>query len=115
MRIWAIFCEPVPYGGRKLQKIMLYEKPNGETCAFLYENADAQICCADECYSNLAEALIRWDGERHTNWTALDDPLPGCQEDAMLPVRVRGRDRGEPQWGSYEVWIDGAWTPYREA
>ena len=42
----------------------------------------------------------------------MDDPLPCCQQDAFLPVRVKGRNIGKPEWGKYEVLQDGEWIEY---
>lgn len=114
MRMWAVFSEPLPYGGALVEKVMLFRKDSGETCAFLYAKKDAQICCADEWYADLGEALSRWDGVPHSEWTLIDDPLPGCQEDAAEPVRVKGRADGKPEWGSFEILRGGVWEAYRE-
>ncbi len=38
------------------------------------------------------------------------DPLPDCQHDAFLPIRVKGRDIGKPQWGQFEILKDGQWV-----
>lgn len=43
-------------------------------------------------------------------WRPLPDPMPGCQDDWEAVVRVKGRDRGAPIWGSYEqLGADGVW------
>ncbi len=114
VRMWTEFCEPVAYSGMTVRKIMVYRKPEGETCVFLYPTPDAQICCADEWYPDVRAALAAWDGVPHTGWTEIGDPLPGCQEDAFEPVRVKGRADGDPQWGTFEILRDGAWQPYAE-
>ncbi|MBR6727917.1 MAG: hypothetical protein IKM08_06960 [Clostridia bacterium] len=36
-----------------------------------------------------------------------------CQTDAFLPIRVKGRDKGTPQWGQYEILTDKGWAEYR--
>ncbi len=114
MRKWALFSEPVPYNGLSVAKIMLYEKENGETGVFLYAGKDAQICSADEWYPSLADALDAWDGRPHAAWVPLCDPLPGCQEDAFDPIRVKGRAEGTPEWGKFEILRDGVWQAYEE-
>ena len=114
MRKWAIFPEPLPYQGRSVRKLLLYQKPSGETCVFLYERPEAQICCADEWYPSLEEALAAWEGVPRSEWTEAEDPAPGCQEDAVLPLRVKGRAEGRPLWGSWEILKDGVWQPYEE-
>lgn len=36
-------------------------------------------------------------------------------ENAFLPIRVKGRNIGKPQWGQYEIWKDGVWKEYVSA
>ena len=40
----------------------------------------------------------------------IPDPEPGCQEDWIAPVRVRGRAEGRPEWGVFERYENGAWV-----
>lgn len=42
----------------------------------------------------------------------IEDPLPGCQHDAFLPIRIKGRESGNPQWGQYDILEDGEWKKY---
>ncbi len=35
-----------------------------------------------------------------------------CQHDAFLPIRVKGRNTGKPQWGKLEILEDGEWVDY---
>ena len=114
MRAWALFSEPIDYQDLRVRKIMIYEKPRGETRVFLYTERDSQICRADEWYPSLLDALEIWDARPHGAWVSVGDPLPGCQEDAALPVRVKGRDAGSPEWGKYEILRDGVWREYTE-
>lgn len=44
------------------------------------------------------------------SWTEIDDPLPGCQQDWVDPVRIVGRADGSPQWGRLERFEDGTWV-----
>ena len=48
-------------------------------------------------------------------WIELDDPLPGCQHDTFIPIRVKGRDTGKPEWGKFETLEDGRWVAYSPA
>jgi len=43
----------------------------------------------------------------------IDDPLPYCQHDCILPIRVKGRQTGNPQWGNYEILSNGNWVDYK--
>ena len=45
-------------------------------------------------------------------WIEMEDPLPDCQHDAFVPLRVKGRDIGKPEWGKYETLKDGKWVDF---
>ena len=115
MRKWAALTPPVEYNGRNIRKIMIYQTPEHGTQVFLYAESEAQISCADEWYPTLPDALAAWEGAVHSEWTQIADPLPGCQEDAFEPIRVKGRETGKPEWGKYEILRDGEWQVYDPA
>ena len=112
MRKYAYLKQPLERGGEYICKIMLYKSDEG-IYLFEYDRPDAEMCCADRCYDSLEELYEDWDGlvdER--GWTDIGDPLPFCQHDAFIPIRVRGRDTGRPEWGKYETLRDGIWVGY---
>ena len=88
---------------------MLYSTGEG-TCVFLFDSEEAVFAAADEFYESEEEALETW-GEwvAPGGWQVIDDPLPDCQHDCILPIRVKGRNEGAPQWGRYEILRDGGW------
>ena len=45
-------------------------------------------------------------------WIDMEDPLPHCQHDAFLPIRVKRREVGKPQWGKLEILENGVWKEY---
>ena len=47
-----------------------------------------------------------------SGWTEIGDPLPGCQHDAFIPLRVKRGADGKPKWGEYEKLRDGEWVRY---
>ena len=114
MRKFAILREPLRDGEcGEIVKIMLCEAEEG-WYLFEYSGPDAVLCSADRCYASLAELLEDWDpliDER--GWIQLEDALPGCQQDAFLPLRVKGRESGRPQWGKWETLRGGKWVEYR--
>ena len=108
MREWACL-KP----GCQFRKIMVYSCTEG-THVFLYDTADAVFCSADEFYQEEKDALDQWEDWIDTQgWQLIEDPLPGCQHDSILPIRVKGRDAGAPQWGQYEILKDGEWLDFR--
>ena len=113
MRKYAFLKEPLPRAeGGAVFKIMLYEAAE---CVYLFEYAgpDAVQCASDRLYESLDEVYDDWNAlldER--GWIALEDPLPDCQHDAFIPLRVKGRDTGKPEWGKWETLQDGRWIPF---
>ena len=58
-------------------------------------------------YTSLEAALSSFD-----NWFLIDDPMPYCQHDALLPIQVKGRNTNTPQWGKFEIYENGEWKDY---
>ena len=114
MRKFAFLREPLQDGEcGEVVKIMLCEAEEG-WYLFEYSSLDAVLCSADRCYASLAELLEDWDpliDER--GWIPLEDALPDCQQDAFLPLRVKGRESGRPEWGKWETLRDGKWVAFR--
>ena len=111
MRKYAYLKEPLKQSGRTIYKIMLYETEEG-VYLFEYDSPDAVQCASDTFYETM-EDVPAWDeliDER--GWIQLPDPLPYCQHDAFVPLRVKGRDTGRPAWGKYEILIEGQWRDY---
>jgi hypothetical protein len=46
-------------------------------------------------------------------WIEIEDPLPYCQQDAFIPIRVKGRDVGKPRWDEFEILKDGKWVDFK--
>ena len=115
MRKYAYLKEPMKSGeGEPVVKVMLYKAEEG-VYLFEYTSRDAVQCSADRCYDSLENLYGDWDDlidER--GWIGIEDPLPDCQHDAFIPLRVEGRNTGNPQWGKYETLIDGQWVDYAE-
>lgn len=107
MRKWAYISQESEY-----KKVMIYSSDEG-VYVFLYNSPDAVFCSSDEYYENEEEALADWEDKIGPDgWHTSDDPLPGCQHDSILPIRVKGRDLGKPLWGRYEILVDGEWKDY---
>ena len=113
MRKYARLREPLKTSENTfIYKIMLYEAEEG-FYLFEYSAPDAVQCSSDRCYDSLEKLYADWNELIDDNgWIELDDPLPGCQHDAFIPLRVKGRDTGNPEWGNYETLKDGRWIPY---
>ena len=110
MRMLGRLKTPSAGPGAAFHKVMLHETAEG-VYAYLYTSPEALFCACDLCYSSLSDALEEWDSAV-TGWTELEDPLPHCQHDCPLPVRVKGREKGAPQWGRYEILENGEWKDF---
>lgn len=100
-------------GDEYVYKIMLYQESPGEIYLFQYCSPDAICCSFDQYYNDMDDLYNDWiDRIDDRGWIELGDPLPDCQHDAFLPIRVKGRDAGKPEWGRFEIINDGVWTEY---
>ncbi len=114
MRKYAYLKQPFRNAsGNPVIKIMVYESEEG-IFLFAYDRADAQMCCFDYQYESLKDLYEEWN-ERidQRGWTGIEDPLDGCQHDAFLPIRIKGRDIGKPEWGTWEILENGKWVEYK--
>jgi hypothetical protein len=114
MRKYAYLKEPLPCNeGSRVFKIMLYETGEG-IYLFEYCSPDAVQCSFDRFYDSVEDLYEDWnDLIDDRGWTELDDPLPDCQHDAFIPLRVKGRNIGKPEWGKFETLKDGRWVEYK--
>ena len=52
-----------------------------------------------------AEKCAKEDfGINDKDWISIDDPLPHCQHNCIHPIRVKGRDKGNPIWNKLEIY-----------
>ena len=92
---------------------MLYQTKNEGVFLFQYCSIDAIQCSFDQYYNDLEDIYDDWNDEiDERGWIDINDPLPFCQHDAFIPIRVKGRDIGKPEWGKLETLVDGEWVEY---
>ena len=114
MRRYAFLREPAKVPGGPVYKVMLCEAPEG-VYLFGYARPEDVLSSSDLLYDSLESLYADWDDRIDARgWTDLPDPPPGGQQDAFLPLRVRGRGSGAPEWGSYEILRDGVWEDWRQ-
>ena len=114
MRKYAYLKEPLKYDVEEtIYKIMLYEAQEG-FYLFAYSDPDAVMCSSDRFYDSIEDLYEEWN-ERidERGWIPIEDPLPDCQHDSFIPLRVKGRDSGNPEWGKFETLKDGKWVAYK--
>ncbi len=98
----------------KVYKIVMYSDEQG-TYVFIYTSPDAVMCSYDNWYPDERSAIEEWQPHIDLNgWQDIGDPMPDQQHDALLPLRVRGRNAGKPQWGCFEIFEGGGWKEYKD-
>ena len=115
MRKYAYLKKPFKCNKKDyIYKIMLYQTKRDGVFLFQYCSVDAIQCSFDQYYDDIEDVYEDWDDEiDERGWIDIDDPLPYCQHDAFIPVRVKGRETGNPEWGKYETIVDGEWVEYK--
>ncbi len=115
MRKYAILKKPMKVNNHDaIYKIMFFQDKQ-DVYLFEYCNKDAIFSSYDNWYPDIESVYEDWDEFiDEYGWIDIEDPLPDCQHDAFLPIRVKGRSSNEPQWGCYEVLKNGEWTDYEE-
>ena len=107
MRMYGYLKEPYKTNKKDtIYKIMIHQIRKQGVFVYLYTSPEAVFCSFDCHYVDLEDALEDWgDAVDERGFIKIDDPLPDCQHDCILPIRVKGRDTGNPQWGKYEIWV----------
>ena len=115
MRKYAYLKKPLRCNKKDyIYKIMLYQTEPEEIYLFEYCSLDAVQCSFDLYYTDLNDLYDEWnDRIDERGWIDLDDPLPYCQHDAFLPIRVKGRNTGKPEWDKLEILKDECWISYK--
>ena len=78
---------------------MVYQNKRGEVFLFYYCDYDAVQASFDEyCFDDFEDVLKDWNDEiDDRGWIDIDDPLPDCQHDALIPIRIKGRNIEKPE------------------
>ncbi|MBP1533733.1 MAG: hypothetical protein IK999_06355 [Ruminococcus sp.] len=115
MRKYAFLKNPMKCNKSDyIYKIMIYQTKKGGFFLFQYCSIDAIQCSFDQYYNDLEDVYDDWNDEiDERGWIDINDPLPFCQHDAFIPIRVKGRDIGKPEWGKLETLVDGEWVEYK--
>ena len=71
-----------------LRRIMLHDADGGVFC-YLYDRLDDHGCWNDAFFADFADAeeYAAECGVTEADWQVIPDPLPGCQNDWIEPVR----------------------------
>lgn len=82
-------CAIIPQPASALKRLMIHEAEDG-VYLFGFDTLEDSSCSWDEWHESVFEAEAA--GERHGvapgDWRIIPDPLPGCQQDWIAPVRL---------------------------
>ncbi len=96
----------------EIKRLMLYEtKPEG-VYLFGFSKIEDSACDFDYLQDDLETVYEMAEEEyevKEEDWNEINDPIEGCQDDWIKPVRVKGRNIEKPEWGSFEVLENGVW------
>lgn len=97
-----------------VKRVMIHEYEDG-VYVYTFSSLADGFSLGDEWYESVSEAericRIQYDVDS-SEWKVIDDPLEGCQGDWIMPVRMKGRDIGNPQWGQFEKLENGVWKEF---
>ena len=99
-----------------VRRLILYESDGG---VFLFGRASGSDgpCDWDLWFSDVRGAEAHCSqayGLGPEDWQIIPDPLAGCQDDWVAPVRVKGPAEGNPELGTFELLeADGVWREIR--
>jgi len=98
-----------------IKKVMVCEINENQVYIFLYTVEHDWFSDHSECFNSLEEAELYCDSLRVDNsgWIEIDDCLKYCNLDWIAPIRSKGRNIGEPQWGVYEKFDGAKWIEFK--
>ncbi len=100
----------------EVKRLMLYECEDG-VYLFEFDKETDSSAIADylpDTIEDLYEIAVEDYGVKLTDWEEINDPMEFCQHDRIEPVRVVGRNTGNPQFGKLEKLFSGSWVPLIE-
>jgi len=116
MRKYIVLEKAVTMGScdNLIRRIIIYETEKEGVYIFLSSSEDDIGCDADYWFEDVksAEIYCKDYGIQQNDWIEAEDPLPNCQDDFIRPVRIKGRNIGNPQFGEYEILNDGVWVDF---
>lgn len=96
-----------------LKRLMIYDSEDG-VYLFGYDKDSDSSAIWDNLFENVEYAIEASQeyGVNQNNWQEISDPLKNCQHDWIEPVRVKGREIGNPEWGKFEKLVNDKWIPF---
>jgi biofilm protein TabA len=97
-----------------IKRLMIHETENG-VYLFSFNRVPDGGGMGDEWYETVADAKAAAQEAYQVPseaWTQIADPCEHCQQDWIQPVRVKGRNLGQPEWGKLERLLNGHWLDF---
>jgi biofilm protein TabA len=94
-----------------IKKVMIYKSDSGVNL-FGYDTVLDCNGLFDEWYENLKDAEMSCEieyGIKSEDWILIPDPQDFCNYDYIMPVRIKGRDIGKPEFDTWEILRKGKW------
>ncbi len=88
---------------------MIYESREG-VYVFGYDDLADSASKWDNLFENMEDALeFCQDRYNADGWISIDAPTENCQHDWIQKIRIKGKEKGKPEWGHFEQLINGQW------
>jgi hypothetical protein len=93
-------------------RLMIYKSEEG-IYVFGFDDLADNASKWDNLFQDLDEALEFCNHAYNVDndkWIKIEDPQSNRQHDWIERVRIKGKEKGQPQWGQFEQLINGRWT-----
>ncbi len=115
MRKYTLIEDSIVIHGEPIKKAMICELGK-EVYTFLYTTEADWFSHHSERFDSVAEAELYCKnlGMSALNWIPVDDCLDWCNLDWIAPVRLKGRNTGQPNLeGIYEKFDGLNWVEFK--
>ncbi|MFC3355485.1 hypothetical protein [Sphingobacterium zeae] len=96
----------------KTKKLMLCQT-NGGVYLFGYYNLQDASADWDHFFCNMDDAIESCLEDYDVNkedWITIEDQPKNCQQDFIIPTRIKGREAGKPVFGHLQQFVKGQWV-----
>lgn len=98
----------------KTKKLMLCQAKGG-VYLFGYYSLQDSSADWDHFFCTIEDAIeccFEEYGINEEDWIIIEDQPKNCQQDFIIPTRIKGREAGKPAFGQLQQFIKGQWVDY---